>query len=65
MSRDRFLEIKRFLHLADNSKIGNSTDHIDLAIDESMVKYFGGHPAKQFQKGKPVRFGYKNWVLST
>lgn len=87
MSRDRFLQIKRFLHLADNSKINNSTDrmyklrplinalinkfsqwgifHKDLSIDESMVKYYGGHPVKQFIKGKPVRFGYKNWVLSS
>lgn len=87
MTRDRFLEIKRFLHLADNSKMGSSSDrmyklrpltdlltknfcqwgvfHRDLSIDESMVKYFGGHPAKQFIRGKPVRFGYKNWVLSS
>ena len=34
-----------------------------LSIDESMVPYFGGHSAKMFIKGKPIRFGYKLWSL--
>lgn len=37
----------------------------DLSIDESMVKYFGRHSCKQFIRGKPIRFGYKVWMLST
>lgn len=87
MSRNRFLEIKRYIHLANNSEIGSSKDkmykirplitmlsenfcqwgyfHKDLSIDESMVKYFGRHGSKQFMKGKPCRFGYKNWMLSS
>nr|CAI5865056.1 unnamed protein product [Callosobruchus analis] len=28
-----------------------------------MIKYFGHHSSKQFIRGKPVRFGYKNWML--
>lgn len=36
-----------------------------LSIDESMVPYFGKHGAKQFIRGKPIRFGYKMWVLTT
>lgn len=85
MSRNRFYEIKRFLHLADNDLIGGSTDrmykvhplmnllnerfqqhgifHRNLSVDESMVKYFGHHPCKQFMRGKPIRFGYKNWMM--
>lgn len=39
--------------------------HQNLSIDESMVKYFGRHPAKQFIRGKPVRFGYKNWMVTS
>ena len=34
-----------------------------LAIDESMIPYFGKHFAKQFIRGKPIRFGYKMWAL--
>ena len=30
-----------------------------------MVPHFGSHPAKMFIRGKPIRFGYKNWVLAS
>ena len=36
-----------------------------LAIDEQMVPYFGRHSAKMFIRGKPIRFGYQNWVLAS
>ncbi|KAB0805083.1 hypothetical protein PPYR_02053 [Photinus pyralis] len=85
LSRNRFEEIKRYLHLADNSTANSSNDkmhkvrplmnlinknfqqwgvfHQDLSVDEAMIKYFGHHPAKQFIRGKPVRFGFKDWML--
>ena len=28
-----------------------------------MVPYFGRHGAKQFLKGKPIRYGYKMWCM--
>jgi hypothetical protein len=28
-----------------------------------MIPYYGRHFAKQYIKGKPIRFGYKNWAL--
>ena len=34
-----------------------------LSIDESMIEYFGRHPYKQFIRGKPIRFGFKVWML--
>ena len=37
----------------------------DLLIDEQMVPYFARHCAKMFIRGKPIRFGYKNWVLAS
>ena len=36
-----------------------------LAIDEQMVPNFGRHSAKMFIRGKPIRFGYQNWVLAS
>ena len=42
---------------------GNS--HEDLSIDESMVPYYGCHSCKQFICAKPIRFGYKLWVLAS
>ena len=37
-------------------------DHM-LSTDESMVPYYGHHSAKMFIRGKPIRFGYKIWML--
>ena len=37
----------------------------DLSIDETVVPYFGKHGAKQFIRGKPIRYGYKMWVSAT
>ena len=30
-----------------------------------MVPYFGRHGAKQYIHGKPIKFGYKLWVMAT
>lgn len=83
MSRNRFLEIKKYLHINDNTRINDDRMykvrplmemlnksfqqwgifHQRLSIDEAMVRYYGHHSAKQFIRGKPVRFGYKNWMM--
>lgn len=84
MSRQRFVDVKRFLHLA-NDLLQSTNDrmfkvrplmellnkkfrqhgifHKALSIDESIIKYSGHHPCKQFIRRKPIRFGYKNWML--
>ena len=85
MSRNRFFEIKSFIHTADNQSLSESRMaqvepiydllnkkiqqfgivHEDLSIDESMVPYYGRHSCKQFIRAKPIRFGYKLWVLAS
>lgn len=37
--------------------------HEKLSIDESMVPYYGRHSCKMFIRGKPIRFGFKVWML--
>jgi hypothetical protein len=85
MSRDHYLKIKQYLHLANNQKLeqGNKVAkvsrlyallneslvqvgifHTNLSVDESMVPYFGHHSSKMFIRGKPIRFGFKLWVLA-
>ncbi|KAF5281922.1 hypothetical protein FQR65_LT14448 [Abscondita terminalis] len=39
------------------------TFHQLLSIDEAMIPYHGHHSAKMFIKNKPVRFGFKIWML--
>ena len=36
----------------------------NVSVDESMLPYFGRHECKQFIRNKPVRFGFKAWVLA-
>ena len=88
VSRNRFEEMLRYLHVSDNahldvgdkmSKARPLLSHMhetfltyfravqtqNLSIDESMVPYYGRHSCKQLIRGKPIRFGYKVWMLST
>jgi hypothetical protein len=37
----------------------------ELSHDEAMIKYFGKNGLKQAIRNKPIRFGYKVWVLAT
>ncbi|XP_070174083.1 piggyBac transposable element-derived protein 3-like [Littorina saxatilis] len=45
--------------------LNNFVKQHSLSIDESMVPYYGRHGCRQFIRGKPIRFGYKFWVLAT
>lgn len=84
--RNRFEEIFRFIHAADNNNLVENDKMAKLrplieklnqtilkyipisscmSIDESMIPYFGRNGCKQFIRGKPIRFGYKAWVLAT
>ena len=60
---DRLYKLRPLLeHLQTKCLQLNSLDEC-LSIDESMIPYYGRHFAKQFIKGKPIRFGFKNWAL--
>jgi len=86
MSVNRFEEILRNLHFADNKNLptGDKMAKVrplysmsnerfllfwpqeqDTNVDESMIPYYGKHSAKQFIRGKPIRFGFKLWCLNT
>ena len=45
------------------AKFVEKTEYV--SVDESMIRYFGPHPLKQFIKGKPTRFGFKIWAMRT
>ncbi len=36
----------------------------NLSVDEQMVPYFGPHSCKMTIRNKPIRFGYKLWVIA-
>ena len=86
MHRNRFEEIMRFFHDANNANLlmkdkfakipflnilnrnflasGHAVGPTNVSIDESMIPYYGRHPAKHFIRGKPIRCGYKEWVAA-
>jgi DNA excision repair protein ERCC-6 len=35
-----------------------------LSVDEHMVKFKGSNSMKQYMKGKPVSWGFKEWILA-
>jgi hypothetical protein len=36
----------------------------NFSCDEQIVKHYGQSNLKQFIRGKPMRFGFKSWVLA-
>ena len=35
------------------------------SLDEAMEPYYGHHSMKQFIRGKPIRYGFKLWCLTS
>lgn len=63
---DRFYELRPLiLRLNVNSKYLYGGLEETLTIDESMIPYYGKNYAKQYNKGKHIRFGFKHWALFT
>ena len=60
---DKWAKLRPLIDIVNNKLIqfGALAEH--LSIDEQMVPYFGRHSCKMFIRGKPIRFGYKNWVI--
>lgn len=64
-SGDKFQKIRLLLSRLNKKfeKHGPTTE--TFSVDETIVPYFGRHRAKQFIRGKPLRFGFKMWNLAT
>jgi len=37
----------------------------EMAIDESMIRFKGRHRLKQYMRAKPIRWGFKAWVIAS
>ena len=64
-TNDRFAKVRPLLDHFNSSCLANFVPEQTLSVDESMIPYFGRHGAKQYIHGKPIKFGYKMWVLAT
>jgi hypothetical protein len=59
---DRLYKVRPLFELVNKNckKVSVSSR---LSVDEQMLKYYGRHSAKQFIRGKPIRYGFKNWCV--
>ena len=73
MSRNCFEELLSVLHLSDNMKLNTliachfiefQSNSENLSVDESMLPYYSRNNNKQQIQNKPVRLGFKMWVVA-
>ncbi|KAG5871966.1 hypothetical protein JTB14_027993 [Gonioctena quinquepunctata] len=63
--KDKVWELRPFTNKPKSKYVEHYQPEKHMSYDESMIKYYGRHPCKQFIRGKPNRFGYKIWALNT
>jgi len=61
--QDKLSKIRPLLDLANDSLGQFGIFSKQLSVDEQMIPYFGRNSCKMFIKSKPIRFGYKSWVI--
>ena len=61
---DRFGKVRPLFHAINKQCVAHHRPEQHLSVDESLVPYFGKHGAKQYIHEKPIKFGYKLWVLA-
>ena len=62
---DKFAKVRPLLDSINAACLANFHPEQMRSVDESMLPYYGRHGAKQYIHGKPIKFGYKIWVLAT
>lgn len=64
-ANDRLYKIRPLVTHLNQEFLKHGGIDENLSIDESMIPYYGKHYAKQYIRGKPIRFGFKNWALNS
>ena len=61
--KDRCLKIRPLIEKMNKNFLQFGYFSNKYYVDEKIVGYYGRNPIKQFIKGKPVQFGFKEWTL--
>ena len=61
---DKMAKVRPFYRLINERCLQNRVNAPNLSVDEAMLPYFGRNSSKQRIQNKPVRVGYKMWVLA-
>lgn len=62
-SCNKMFKLQPAIDLLNKAWIQFGTFEPNVCIDEQMIPYYGNVSIKQFLKGKPVRYGFKIWML--
>ena len=62
---DRYHKVRSLMKHMQKRFVALFVPEQELSHDESMIKYFGKSGLKQSIRNKPIRFGFKAWVLAT
>jgi len=60
---DRIAKLRPFVSQLQQKFCENNYLDEHISVNESMIPYYGRHFAKQYIRGKPVHFGFKNWAI--
>ena len=64
-SSDKFAKVRPLINAINEQCILNYQATQQTSGDKAMVPYFGKHGAKEYAHGKPIKFGFKLWVMAT
>jgi Transposase IS4 len=64
-SEDRYKKVRNLSNHLQAKFLEMFVPEQNLSHDEAMIKYFGKNGLKQSLRNKPIRFGFKVWVLAT
>lgn len=64
-STNKMFQIRPLLDAFQANSCQWGVFHENLSIGEFMVTHFENNPGKQFVRGRPITFGYRNWAVTS
>ena len=64
ITEDRYYKV-RVLFEKLNFNFKQYGSFVSHSVDESIIPYYGKHSTKQFIRGKPIKFGFKLWCITS
>ena len=64
-SSDKLSKVRPLFNAINKQRILHYQPTQHVSVDETMVRYFGKHGAKQYIHGKTLKFGYYLWLAVT
>lgn len=64
-TQDKLGKVRRFIEMFCQKLQQFGIFSENLSVDEEMIPYTGKHSAKMYMRGKPIKFGFKLWVLAS